>query len=310
MKLLALLLLSITAVAAVECSAPGPAHARLRERLLSRLAQTGEKSESSTTDAIKTERCKIGGLDVAVWRPFNPDRKPTPLVIFSHGFHGRNTQTLFLMRAMAKAGYLVVAPNHKDAMLSLKGLSRPEISFSKFEQWSDSTFQDRRTDIFKLVAALKADPAWNAQIDWTKVAFAGHSLGGYTSLATGGAWDSWKLPEAKAILALSPYCHPFLLKGSLDKMNVPIMFQTGTRDRGIASFLTCQGGAFEKASSPSYLVVFDKMGHFAWSNLNPSKSQQHLIDYYCIAFLDKFVKGDASARPEARLPGVTQLQVK
>jgi hypothetical protein len=97
---------------------------------------------------------------------------------------------------------------------------------------------------------------------------------------------------------------------SFSSSDLPIMYQTGTRDRRVAPFVTRSGGAFDKASSPSYLVVFDRAGHCAWSNFNKNQSQQDLTDYYCISFLDKHVKGDPAAKPEARLAGVTQLQVR
>src|SRR5437868_5359285 len=56
----------------------------------------------------------LAGVDVAVWKPQASCRRP--LVIFSHGYHGSNLQSKFLMRALADDGYLVVAPNHKDSM--------------------------------------------------------------------------------------------------------------------------------------------------------------------------------------------------
>src|SRR6185369_13906011 len=99
--------------------------------------------------------------------------------------------------------------------------------------WSDATYKDRADDIRSLLSALKADPGWSKSIDWSKVSLAGHSLGGYTVLGLGGAWLKWKLPEVKAILALSPYCSPFVEKGNLGAITVPVMYQGGTRDFGI-----------------------------------------------------------------------------
>src|SRR5271170_4777599 len=58
----------------------------------------------------------IAGRDVAIWKPAGTaPAAGFPVVVFSHGFGGCNTQSVFLMEALANAGYLVVAPNHADA---------------------------------------------------------------------------------------------------------------------------------------------------------------------------------------------------
>jgi predicted dienelactone hydrolase len=62
---------------------------------------------------------KVAGRDVAVWRPLGT--APAighPLILFSHGFGGCNTQSEFLMHALAKAGYLVLAPNTRSHTLA------------------------------------------------------------------------------------------------------------------------------------------------------------------------------------------------
>jgi hypothetical protein len=62
------------------------------------------------------ERLSIAGLDVMVWKPDETAPPALPIVVFSHGFHGCTTQSRFLMIALASAGYLVVASNHRDAV--------------------------------------------------------------------------------------------------------------------------------------------------------------------------------------------------
>ena len=162
----------------------------------------------------------------------------------------------------------------------------------------------------KLINALHKDPKWNLQIDWSRVALVGHSLGGYTVLALAGAWLSWKQPEIKAVLALSPYCQPFVMHGKLNNIKIPVMYQGGTHDFGITPIIKNLRGAFNKTSSPAYFVEFDKLGHLGWTNFNHNQEQKELINYYCLAFLDKFVKGDRNAKPDAKLLGVFDLRVK
>jgi predicted dienelactone hydrolase len=214
------------------------------------------------------------------------------------------------MKALAKAGYLVVAPNHQDALSRSNFLTRPEIGFLKSEEWTENTYKSRRDDILNLLAALKSEPNWNDRLDWGKLALVGHSLGGYTALGLGGAWPGWKIPEVKAVLALSPYCKPFTFQNTLSHLNLPVMYQGGTRDNGITPTLEGPEGAFAKTSSPVYFVDFDGFTHFSWTGLNRNEQKQELVNHYSLAFLNKYLKSDKSANPSAKLPGVAFIQVK
>jgi predicted dienelactone hydrolase len=267
---------------------------RLRERIEAR------RQDKETPAIVGAEKIQIAGLNVAVWRPKNQEGQ-APLLIFSHGFRGMNIQSAFLMKAFADAGYLVMAPNHKDATAGGNLAGKPEEDFKK---------ADRGDDIKHLVAALHKAPEWNSKIDWSKVALAGHSLGGYTALACAGAWPTWKLPEIKAVLALSPYAQPFVIHGSLDKLGVPVMYQGGTMDFGITPFVKRPGGAFSKTSAPAYFVEFSKAGHLFWTGFNRDLTKQELIDRYSLAFLNKYVKGEESDTLTEKLDGVSALEKK
>jgi predicted dienelactone hydrolase len=232
-----------------------------------------------------------------------------PLIVFSHGFSGRNTQSLSLMRALAGHGYLVIAPNHRDAGALLHGL-KPQIDFKEPEKWSDKTYADRRDDIGKLIDALHRDPSWNDCIDWNALGLCGHSLGGYTVLGLAGAWPSWRLNGVKAVLALSPYAAPYAISGDLNGINLPVMYQGGSRDFGLTPTLKKVDGIFDKTSKPAYFVDFSQAGHFAWTNFNHNKSQEELINYYSLAFFDKHLKSAATADPIIEKDGVIELRCK
>jgi predicted dienelactone hydrolase len=237
----------------------------------------------------------IAGRDVAVWMPSgNAPAAGFPVVLFSHGFSGCNTQSVFLMEALSRAGYLVLAPNHKDARCgSARGAStgelRPEEPFTNPEQWSDSVYRDRADDMRAVLdAVLRGRSFEGIRADAARIGLAGHSLGGYTVLGLGGAWPSWKDPRIKAVLALSPYTNPFLARGSLGSLNVPVMFQTGTLDLGIQPSVKRSSGAYDLSSTPKYFLELKGAGHFAWTNLNPRF--QDAIDEYSVAFFDRYLK--------------------
>jgi len=301
-------------VIALVCSS-ARAQGLLRDRLRQKLGGQGQGLSSlhnfnpGRNQSDSAEKINMAGLNVAVWQPAN-NSKPAPLVIFSHGFHGMNTQSIFLMKALASDGYLVMAPNHRDAMMGGGGEFKPEVSFKNASAWSDRTYRQRGDDIAKLLQFLHNDPAWTNKIDWSKVALAGHSLGGYTALALAGAWPSWKLPDIKAVLALSPYSEPFVVKGTLKDLHVPVMYQGGTRDFGITPFLKRPNGSFSQTSSPAYFVEFDKVGHFSFSNLNKDPASQELICHYSVAFLDKYVRNQQSPTLDDKESGVIECVSK
>jgi predicted dienelactone hydrolase len=198
------------------------------------------------------------------------------LIVFSHGFGGCNTQSTFLMEALAQAGYLVVAPNHSDARCGSARrtgsvLRHPEEPFRSPKLWNENTYHTRHDDIEAVLDAVLAGKKFEGiPVDQKHIGIAGHSLGGYTALGIGGGWPSWRDDRIKAVLALSAFCTPYTVKGDLKHLGVPVMYQGGTRDFGVTPTIKRFSGAYDLSSSPKYYVEFDGAGHFAWTDLNTS----------------------------------------
>ena len=247
----------------------------------------------------------VEGHQVALWKPAGPaPAGGYPVILFSHGFTGCNTQSIDLMEALASAGYLVLAPNHQDAMCGSarrKGEWYPTKLFEKLyttrsqqpfrspDAWSDTTYRDRADDVEAILNKVLSERTFQGvPLDAQCVGIAGHSLGGYTALGLAGAWPSWKDRRIKAVLGLSPYCAPFILKGDLRHLGVPAMYQGGTLDLNITPSVRRLGGAFDLTSAPKYYVEFAGAGHFAWTNL--SKQYQTLIASYAVRFFDRYLK--------------------
>jgi len=180
--------------------------------------------------------------------------------------------------------------------------------FSHPDEWTDQTHRDRRDDLVNVLAGLKADPDWSSQIDWQNVGLMGHSLGGYTVLAAAGAWPSWKLTQVKAVVALSPFCAPFVLHDTLKDMHMPVMYQGGTRDYGITPTVIKGGAAFDRTPSPVYLMELDGAGHLAWTDIN--RQYQDTIDTYTAAFFDRYLKNGPEAPLKMKLEQVSDLRSK
>lgn len=248
-----------------------------------------------TSTAFAEEReLTYGNLRAVAWFPDQSFTTPSPVLLFSHGFHGCATQSRYLTTGLAAAGYIVIAPDHADAVCH-DGPSalryKSDEPFRTPENWTDQTYQNRADDLRHLIQAAQADPAFAGKADWSRLGLMGHSLGGYTVLGLGGAWPSWRLESVKAILALSPYALPFNLHGALHDLSAPVMYLTGTRDRFIKPFLRGEKGTFEQSPVPKFYVVFEGARHLSFSDRG-SDQEHKLILAYSLGFLDMFLKGE------------------
>jgi len=257
------------------------------------------------------------GLAYREWLPrdFAGRQGDVPLILFSHGFGGCAQQSATLTRALAQAGYAVLAPNHRDEgcehyrgnLAAALGASRlrPDQPFTRAAAWNPGTELNRRQDLEALLQFLLSHPPYRDAVDRNRIAVMGHSLGGYAALGLAGAWPSWRDPRIKAALALSPYAAPFVLSGTLKHIAVPVMYQTGTRDIGIGPVLLRAGGGYEMTAGPKYLLVLQGASHFAWTELNPN--YQTVIAAYAKGFFDRTLLGkpapllDAAPGPQVAL---------
>src|SRR5271169_1059556 len=63
--------------------------------------------------SVASRKMDVAGLHVVAWIPNPNTRGPWPIIIFSHGYYGCNTQLSFLMQEIAAAGYAIFAPAHR-----------------------------------------------------------------------------------------------------------------------------------------------------------------------------------------------------
>ncbi len=239
-------------------------------------------------------RMIIAGRKTDVWRPAAGGR-PAPLILFSHGFSGCGTQSSFLMRALADAGYLVIAPNHQDARCAdgrwkLFG-KLPDPPFHAFRRWNESSYADRRDDMQEVMEAVLADPDFHADRD--RIGLVGHS--------------PRRLHRSRSCRRLAELAHqrhqgggrPLSLVRALRRQPYSRRHRNSHRISGAAPWIwpspptvKRKGGCYEGTPSPTAFIELSGAGHLAWTDLTRKYQQQ--VTRYTLAWLDHYVR-DAPA---------------
>ncbi len=262
---------------------------------------------------------KLNQPRVEIWLPpdFQASEGPWPLIVFSHGFGGCAKQSVFLTKYLADNGYIVIAPDHEDAncrkflsgagakLQSLRSARAdwPEKPFRNPESWTDTTEADRKEDVLFAVSSMFDDRQYAKFIDKDRMGLMGYSLGGYTMLGLAGGWPSWKDTRFKAVLALSPFADPFIVNRNLRHVDVPVMYQGGTRDTGITPALKKSGGGgYGITPAPKYFIEYEGADHFAWTQLE--KDYQEIIQRTALEFFNKYLKEKDVSIDETRKPQV------
>ena len=98
-----------------------------------------------------------------------------PLVLFSHGSGSRGTTAAWLATKLAKAGFIVAAPDHPG---TTSGDSTPQDAPKIWE---------RTDDLSTVITSLTSDAQWSPFIDANRVGVLGFSLGGSAALEVAGA---------------------------------------------------------------------------------------------------------------------------
>lgn len=110
-----------------------------------------------------------------VHRDAMPARGAHPLVVLSHGYGGSWRNLSWLADALVRQGYVVAAPDHPGTTTFDRDPARAAMLW------------ERPHDLSRVIDALTTRPELAGQIDNKRIAAIGHSLGGWTVAALGGA---------------------------------------------------------------------------------------------------------------------------
>ncbi len=261
---------------------------------------------------------------------------PFPIVIFSHGLGGSRDGYEYLGRHWAGCGYVSVHLQHlgsddsvwKDvpAAERAKAVQRSAANIANaLNRPADGQFA---IDQMEKLNADGSSPL-KGRLDLQAIAMAGHSFGGYTTLALAGETFILPLgakrydePRIKAAIQMSAPAP--IIRSEMDKafgsITIPVMHMTGTKD--FLEILPQTTAADRRipfdymTNSETCLVIFNDGDHFIFSGRErlgtPEKlaqdgAFQKLICMGTTAFWDAYLKGNAAAKLWLLHGGYTKL---
>lgn len=168
---------------------------------------------------------------------------PNPVIIFSHGFGTSGRSYVGLSSFWTSHGFVVIKPTHADA-----GQFREDEDFK--DAWAKTTPADwrNRVDDIKLIIdsfdkLVEQYPELQGKMDSSRIGVGGHSYGAFTAVliagaktVIGGVTTSYADPRVKAVVAMSPQGvseSRGLTRDSWTDLRVPVLYMTGTDDRGL-----------------------------------------------------------------------------
>ncbi len=264
-------------------------------------------------------------IPVQAWHPRGEEPLRGPVVLFVHGNQGRREGYVTWLRELASHGYVVVAADHPPVALQPNFPDRssppPATAFRELlasqpdlEELADhEVFQSALAMVRHDVAAILADLPERLGVSVEEVAVAGHSFGGGVALAVCEV-D----PRCVAAISLDG---PPLVRGPDPVLDEPLLVVTAGQSCAGSLAMLCEGQdrVVAAATGPVHHAELPLAGHLDLSDLpllarpallraafgpgqighGPVDAQLRAVAAISLAFLDRYVRGDATRDPDA-----------
>ncbi len=184
------------------------------------------------------------------------DLGPRPVLFFSHGHQAYAAAMASWMEHLASHGYIAIAPTHTGDTVSDDGTRKTDIYFLR-------SF-DMRATLDAFLGLNAGHPLAGRMSD--QLAIAGHSFGGYTTMALGGARYAVKALDGRcAAEPTSGYCSTL----TADKR---ALFEAGFKDSRFKVMVTLDPGDFDLFGAEGAAAIDRPVLHFvAQASGNPPK---------------------------------------
>ncbi|MBD2655140.1 alpha/beta hydrolase [Synechocystis sp. FACHB-383] len=232
---------------------------------LSDLSQPGKTTWTSETLTIP--KPNQDPLTAFVYLPQGL-AQPAPVIVIAPGLNSDFQALSYVAKHLASHGFATVGidfpESDNERMLdALKGLD----TFPNPNAWMNQP-KDVSLVLDTLEQKMQSDPNWQGKLDVKNVGILGHSLGGYTATAIGGARVQWpdvlkkcatlddpnqinlnpsllwqckgiegappvenlQDPRIKAVIAINPVTNPAFGNEGVNQLSVPMMFIAGSSD--------------------------------------------------------------------------------
>lgn len=248
-----------------------------------------------------------------------------PVILYSHGLGGSRDTGEYLGRNWAGNGYVSVHLQHKGSDVDVwKGSGQP-LRELRHAVKDPMNFVNRPKDISfaidKLTELNSADSELKGRLDLSRIGVSGHSMGSLTALAIAGQVFLGKTGEltfrddrVKAAVPMSSPIQREFVDKAYDKIKIPCMHLTGTRDESVVAKSTPKEPRipFDKINAgDQYLITFvdgDHMifGGWRFKGTDDQKDPvfHRLIALDSTAFWDAYLKDDSSAKRWLRGDGL------
>lgn len=253
-------------------------------------------------------------------RNAKPLEGPFPLLVFSHGLTGTREQSTYLAEHLASHGYVIASADHQYN--TRRDFRATEVVRSAI---------DRPRDVRLLIDRMLAKGAdeadlFSKRLDKRRIGVLGHSFGGYTALAVGGALaDARTVPDAvwppdqpddvdffdervRAVVAFAPLCQRVFNEAGMTRLRRPTLIFAASDDR-LTPFESNQSVLFKNVGVPCYLAKIEGATHFTFANEEmiqtanvlarqlhhptiPRDRSDRIILGKTLAFLDRYVSGE------------------
>jgi predicted dienelactone hydrolase len=265
--------------------------------------------ESKVLDVKDAARDRV--IPVRVYLPV--ERKPLPVVLFSHGLGGSRDNNPYLGEHWAKRGYVVVFMQHPGSDESVwKDAAALERMTAMRQAASAKNYLDRTKDV---PAVLDALAKWNGEkghplhgrMNLEKVGMSGHSFGAQTTQVMAGQSAgrvSLRDPRVDAAVMMSP-SPPQRgdAAAAFATVKIPCLLMTGTLDDSPIGNTTPADRLKvfpHLKEAPAWQVVFDKADHMAFGqrDLRGGKIKDSRYHRAILALTTAFWDAELKRKPE------------
>jgi dienelactone hydrolase len=247
-------------------------------------------------------------LDISVSYPRSAGRYP--VIVFFHGALCSAAGYMALADEWASRGYVVILPQHPNPTGSRPQSDKALLEFLEQVQDMSSVL-----DSLEVISSRLESPG--TQMDGERVVAAGHSMGALIAAAVSGLARTGVdgAPENFhderfdiAVLLSGPGPLPNTPPGAWDKLTVPLLVTTGTRDHANQTDNKTNWrwrlGAFELTPpGDKHALIVDSADHFLGGMLcaervtgEPDQEAFAIVSAVTGDFIDAHIKADAAAK--------------